>query len=395
MSMPGDWPALRYEQLPWERDPAAAGSRRAFRAAAGPHRAAIPEPISDRPIPMLGDVLALADDATNELTRFDAEVGAIAAPFSAILLRTESASSSEVEHITSSAKQIALAEIGEVGSENARLVVGNVRAMEAAIALSDSLDSEAVIEMHRALLEEQQPGITGCWRDQQVWIGGGGVSPHLASFVPPAERRVPALMDDVMRFARRTDLPVLVQIAIAHAQFETIHPFPDGNGRTGRALVQGMLRAGRITRTVTVPVSAGLLRDLPAYFGALTAFREGEVRPIVAAFAEASFAAVGNGRRLVTELQDARARWDTVATARADSSLHRLKTLLLRQPVITNRVAATELGVSPVAAQTGIDRLVAAGVLEQSGGGARNRRWAAPEVLTALDDFAARALRGR
>ena len=68
---------------------------------------------------------------------------------------------------------------------------------------------------------------------------------------------------------------------------------------------------------------------------------------------------------------------------------------LLRRPVITNRVAATELGVSPVAAQTGIDRLVAAGVLEQSGGGARNRRWAAPEVLTALDDFAARALRGR
>jgi Fic family protein len=395
MSLPGDWPALHYEQVPWERDPAASGSRRAFRAAAGPYRAAIPEPISDRPVPLLGEVLALADDATNELTRFDAEVGAIAAPFSAILLRTESASSSEVEHITSSAKQLALAEIGEAGSENARLVVGNVRAMEAAIALSDSLDSTAVIEMHRALLEAQQPSITGRWRDQQVWIGGGGVSPHLASFVPPVERRVPELMDDVMRFARRTDLPVLVQIAIAHAQFETIHPFPDGNGRTGRALVQGMLRAGRVTRTVTVPVSAGLLHDLPAYFAALTAFRQGEVRPIVAAFAEASFAAVGNGRRLVTELQDARARWDTVATARADSSLHRLKTLLLRQPVVTNRVAATELGVSAVAAQTGIDRLVAAGVLEQSGGGARNRRWAAPEVLAALDAFAARALRGR
>ncbi|WPO86778.1 Fic family protein [Herbiconiux sp. KACC 21604] len=336
----------------------------------------------------------MLDDATSELTRFDAEVGLVAAPFSAILLRTESASSSEVENITSSAKQLALAEIGESGSGNARLVVGNVRAMTAAIDLADRLDVDSVIRMHEALLEHHAPDIVGRWRDQQVWIGGGGLSPHRAAFVPPHAERVPELMGDLMSFSQRTDLPVLAQVAIAHAQFETIHPFPDGNGRTGRALVQGMLRAGRVTRTVTVPVSAGLLSDLPAYFGALTAYRDGDLMPLFEVFSEASFAAVRNGRRLVAELQDVRARWESVIAARVDSSVYRLMSDLLRRPVTTTRIAAAELGVSIVTAQNGIDRLVEAGVLEQAGGGQRYRRWAAPEVLQALDAFAARAARG-
>lgn len=393
--MPKDeeWPALLFETLPWERDGTAPVSRRAFRAAAGPYRAAIPALISNRVLGISSELLALADDATSELARFDAEVGTLAAPFSAILLRTESASSSEVENITSSAKQVALAEIDEASSGNARLVVGNVHAMEAAIALSDALDPDSVIEMHRALLEQHDPEITGRWRDQPVWIGGGSVSPHHAEFVPPAAGRVPELMDDVMQFARRIDIPVLAQTAIAHAQFETIHPFPDGNGRVGRALVQGMLRAGRVTRNVAVPVSAGLLHDLPGYFAALTSYRDGKPGPIIEAFAEASFAAVRNGRHLVDDLQTARRGWDSIVVARSDSSVHRLKTYLLRQPVINARAAAIELGVSEVAAQTGIDRLVEVGVLEQAGGGRRNRRWAAPEVLAALDAFGARALR--
>jgi Fic family protein len=251
-----------------------------------------------------------------------------------------------------------------------------------------------VIEMQRELLESSAPSFTGRWREQQVWIGGGGLSPHAAAFVPPVASRVPALMDDVMAFARRTDLPVLIQTAIAHAQFETIHPFPDGNGRTGRALVQGMLRAGRITRHVTVPVSAGLLNDLPGYFAALTAYRDGQVAPIVEAFAEASFAAVRNGRALVTHLTAIGEKWQSSIEARRDSSAHRLAAVLFRQPVITAAIAAEGLGVSVMAAQTSIDRLVAAGVLAQAGGGQRYRLWQANEVLDALDAFGARAKRG-
>ncbi|MCJ1705837.1 MULTISPECIES: Fic family protein [unclassified Rathayibacter] len=370
-------------------------SRRLLRAAPGPYRAAVPPFVADLDVSLPSDLLAVSEDASRELTRFDAQVGTLTAPFASILLRTESASSSEVEQLTASAKQVALAELGDSSSTNAQLVVRNVAAMEAAIALSDELDTDAVLTMHRVLLESTAPDIAGHWRDQQVWIGGGGVSPHGAVFVPPHRERVPALMLDVMEFARRVDVPVLAQVAIAHAQFETVHPFPDGNGRTGRALVQGMLRAAGVTENVTVPVSAGLLGDMKRYFDALTAYRSGHVRPIIETLADAAFAAVQNGRRLAADIAAIGARWDAGIRARSDSSVHALRQLLLRQPVVTIALVTAELGVSFPTAEASVQKLVEAGVLTQSRAGRRNRSFEAVEVLAALDDFAARARRPR
>jgi Fic family protein len=361
----------------------------------GPYDAAVPPLIADLTGDLPADLITAAEDAGRELTRFDADVGTLAAPFSAILLRTESASSSEVEHLTSSAKQVALAEIGASSSPNARLVVGNVAAMEAAIALADDLDPAAILTMHRALLEKSDPDIVGRWRDEQVWIGGGSVSPHRAAFIPPHHDRVPALMEDVMQFARRDDLPVIVQIAIAHAQFETIHPFPDGNGRTGRALVQGMLRATGVTKNVTVPVSAGLLGDTAGYFSALDAYRAGDIRPIIETMSDAAFSAIANGRTLERAITEVSARWQSTVRARSDSSARRLLQLLLRQPVVTTGIVARELQVSGPAAQAAVDRLTESGVLSQSSTGRRNRQWQATEILQALDAFGARARRQR
>jgi len=388
------WPALGMEEHPWAAsvDPGTTSRRHALRAR-GPYRAAVPAEIAARTPEMPAETAAAAEDASNEIVRFDAEVGAIAAPFSAILLRSESASSSEIENLTSGARAIALAEVSTRESPNARLIVSNVRAMEAAIALSDDLDTGMIIEMQRVLLEASHAEVTRGFRGEQVWIGGAGNSPHGADYIAPHADRVGALMDDVMRFARRTDLPVLQQVAIAHAQFETIHPFSDGNGRTGRALVQAMMRRHGLTRHVTVPVSAGLLSDTQRYFAALDAYRSGDLVPIVEAFAEAAFAAVGNGRELVADLTAVSARWNTVTSARAGSAGRRLLDVLQRQPVVNTGAVALALGLAPVNAQAGIDRLVADGILRQIGSASRNRYWEAPDVLDALDAFAARAKR--
>src|ERR1700712_2801977 len=134
------------------------------------------------------------------------------------------------------------------------------------------------------------PEIAGRWRAEQVWIGGDSFGPHGAAFIPPHHDHVPAPMADLVEFTRAADLPLLSQAALAHAQFETIHPFPDGNGRTGRALIHAMLRSHGLTRNVTVPVSAGLLTDTVGYFEALTAYRSGEPAEIVEKLANASFA---------------------------------------------------------------------------------------------------------
>ncbi len=263
--------------------PAGLGSRTLRRRHAGSYEAAVVPAIARLDVALPTAALALADEASSEIARFDAEMGAEIAPFGAILLRSESSSSSKIENLTSGARAIALAELGNDDKQNASEIVANVHAMQAAIDLADRLDTHAVLAMHAALMQRHHPEAAGHWRREQVWIGGGNFGPHGATFVPPHHERVPAAMADLMRFVQRDDLPVLAHAALAHAQFETIHPFADGNGRTGRALVHSMLRAKALTRNVTVPVSAGLLTDTDAYFAALTSYRRGDPARIVVA----------------------------------------------------------------------------------------------------------------
>lgn len=351
--------------------------------------AVVPE-ISDlTPTPSRA-VAAAAEEATAAIRAFDADSGHDVAPFAAVLLRSESASSSQIENITSGAKQIALAEIHEESRANAALVVSNADAMRAALELADEISPESILAMHRALLGSSAPDIAGRWRDDAVWIGGNGYSPHGASFVAPAAGRVGPAIADLVRFAGRNDLPALTQAAIAHAQFETVHPFPDGNGRTGRALVHSMLRRRAVTRAVTVPVSAGLLTDTERYFAALTAYRAGDVDPIVETLAEAAMASVANGRMLVTDLRRLRQQWTDMLTARSDSSVWRVLDLLLRQPVVSTAVVMEAVAVNHTNATRAIDRLLTAGILTEVGGRRRSLLWQSTEVLHALDAFASR-----
>lgn len=386
------WPAIGSETRDWapriSPDLVSATVRRRH---AGPYRAAVVPHIADRAPALPPAVAAIAEEAAWEIARFDGELGAEVAPFASVLLRSESAASSQIENLTSGARAIALAELGSTDKQNATEIVGNVAAMSAAIELAERLDEAAVLTMHAALVGKTEPGMAGRWRTEQVWIGGDSFGPHGAAFVPPHHVHVPSLMADLIAFAGRADLPLLSQAAVAHAQFETIHPFPDGNGRTGRALIHSMLRGHGLTRSVTVPVSAGLLVDTGAYFDALTAYRSGDVAAIVARLAEASFAAVVNGRQLVGELRGIRRGWDDKITARRGAMAWALSDLLIRQPVVDASVVAAHLGVSPQNALRAIAPLAEVGVLDEFTGFRRNRMWQSREVLQALDAFAARA----
>jgi Fic family protein len=268
--------------------------------------------------------------------------------------------------------------------------------MTAAISLADHLDAEAILAMHRALMIAKEPEIAGRWRDEQVWIGGGNLSPHGADFVPPHHSRLGPGIADLVTFLGRDDLPVLIHAATAHAHFETLHPFPDGNGRTGRALVHAVLRNKRLVRNVTVPVSAGLLVDIDSYFAALGSYREGDLEPIVAAFAQAAFSSVDNGRILVSDLRALRDDWAERITARSDSAAWKVCDLLLRHPVINAPLAARELGIPVRNVYRALGPLESAAAIVEFTDQRRGRAWRAVEVLDALDAFAARAgRRGR
>jgi Fic family protein len=388
------WPHLAYERLAWVSSDSHGGSRRQQLAARGLYEAAVVEPIAGivhEEIPLPRDTRAIVAEATAEIARFDAEMGLEIAPFASILLRTESTASSKIENLTASARSIALAELGDISKRNASLVVSNVRAMQAAIDLAEHLDEAAILAMHSALLGESAPDMVGGWRTEQVWIGGSDYSPHGALFTPPHQDRVPAAMDDLVAFLGREDVEPLVQAAIAHAQFETIHPFPDGNGRVGRAIVHSLLRSKRVTRNVTVPVSAGLLTNVDSYFDALTEYRRGRPEPIVRLMAEASFSSIANGRELVSDLRSVRERWGDQIQARSDAAAWRVADVLIVQPVVDSPAVQERLGVPAMSANRAIDRLVRDGVLKEVTGRRRNRLYEAKEVLVALEGFAARA----
>lgn len=365
----------------------------------------MPVAIAESKLQVDAALQAEAEDAVREITRFDSEVTAIAerraaregegaatelAPLASVLLRTESASSSEIEGVTAGARALAMAAIAGKAGPNAQLVTANVTAMQRAVELADDISVDTILAAHQALLDGHAHAAPGRLRDQQVWIGSNALSPHTASFVPPHHTRAPAALGDLITFIRRVDLPVLAQVAVAHAQFETIHPFNDGNGRIGRTLVHAMLRHSGVTRTLTVPVSAGLLTDTSAYFQALTDYREGYVETIIRQFINASFRAIGNGRILIDDLEQVYEGWSESLASRRGSAARRLLPHLLNQPAVNIAYVETATGVALSAAQRAVEQLEEAGILRRAGGGQRNRVWIAQDVIDALDAFAER-----
>lgn len=394
--------AVTYEEHTWVAPDDGMTSRRQRTAGTGTYRSAILPTIADVDLRLPGELAADAEEAAAALARFDAYTAATLGrdtqtlgPMSAVLLRTESASSSEIENITVGVRQLALAELDESRSVNARTVVGNVHAMEAALVLAGRLDTDAILGMHRALLSNQRgwEEHAGRIREQLVWIGTR--SPVTAQFVAPQHHLVPDALKDLVAFMARDDLPVLAQVAIAHAQFETIHPFVDGNGRTGRALVAGLLRGKAVLRDTIAPVSAGLLRDQEAYFSALTAYRDGDVGPIVARFAEASRYAASTGTRLVDSLLDQlhQAR-DRLVGVRPQSRAWSVLPHLISNPVVNSRLLKQRLGMNDVAAQRALATLTDRGVLREGTGQARNRVWIHDGIVDVLEDYAAAIRRG-
>jgi len=217
----------------------------------------------------------------------------------------------------------------------------------------------------------------------------------LAQFVPPHHNRVNQLMQDLVTFMQRTDISPFMQGALAHAQFETIHPFPDGNGRTGRALIHSLFVANGLITSVCIPFSAGLLSQTDRYFTALTHYRNGNPEPIVKQLAIATIEALTNARKLAVNIKKTRDLWAESVKVRKDSTAKKLLTLLIGQPAVTNKTVEEAFDVAPANARTGIQTLVDAGVLQQAKSGKRNRIWIAKDIINELDAFAARSQKRR
>jgi Fic family protein len=375
----------------WEANPVVYAPPRFRRACA--YDAFVPDPISGIHLRLPGAVAGVVSEAERSIADLNRAAGAELAPLARLLLRTESIASSKVEGLQLDARSLARAEANQetgrrIGGDAVQ-ILANIDAMQLSIERAADLEQvrpDDILDIHRVLLERASNSqIAGRLRDRQNWIGGNDHNPCDAAFVPPPHPEVGRLLDDLCAFMGEIDLPPLVQAAIVHAQFETIHPFEDGNGRTGRALVQVVLRRRGLTPSFVPPISVVLARDKDRYIRGLTRFREDEVaewiETFAAAAAEAALLAADYAGR-VADLQERwRARLREGTRPRADAAAWSLIDALPAHPVVTVPVAVAATGRTKAAVGNAIEQLERDGILTRLTESQRNRAWEAEGLL--------------
>ncbi|MHA3722680.1 Fic family protein [Leucobacter sp. HY1910] len=343
----------------------------------GSYRAYIPDLLGSEGPQVSVHAMSRIADAQSAVTRADGMVGESGLYLNHLLLRSESISSSYIEGHVISARRLALADALGRGKPNALAVIHNLRATEYAIdVMSQKWDFDA---SDLVLLQQTiAPQLTAGFRAEQNWIGGTGHSPLTATFVPPPEEHVARLIDDLLLYINRSEHPPLLKAAVAHAQFETIHPFVDGNGRTGRALIHAILKRDGVTENALLPISTVFSTDQDGYIAGLTSFRSEpqNLGEWVVGFADAATRAAQNVVQLkerATALDDLLAarfrRWreqqGLPGEPRQGSTASRLLKSLMSAPVLTVGAVQEKFSVSQTAAERALGELADAGVLSR------------------------------
>ncbi len=353
----------------------------------------VPNPIADWDPPLTGGVAGIIAEADRAVAELNTDAGSFAGleALARQLLRQESVASSRIEGLVIGQRRLASAAYKHGGHDDLAVqIVGNVSAMEQAIELAsrpEPFTREDVIAIHRTLLEATRDRhLAGVVRQEQNWIGGS--SPLSAAFLPPPQEFVDGLLDDLVRFVARDDLPATLQAAIAHAQFETIHPFADGNGRAGRCLVHVVLRRRGLAPDVVPPISFVLATYSDRYVDGLTEWRFGRPTEWFLFFAGTTITAVREARSLGDRIGALRAGWlRRLGNPRKDASARVVLERLPGEPIVTVARVMELANVSRPAAGNAVTQLEAAGVLTPLNERKWGRIWEAREVFDLLDDF--------
>lgn len=385
-----DWPAHRRESRTW--NPRHRQGSRADRTL--DHiEVSIPPQIGALTYETSGSVARAHEAAIIAVARLEAGFGDHLAPLADFLLRSESVASSKIEHIDAGWRAFGRALAGAKASDEAKSQLAAVKALVAMVdaAGSGPIALSTLLDAHRLLMAPDYYAArdAGALRDVQNWIGGSDYTPINALYVPPPPDLVPDLMDDLFAFANRTDLPILAQAAIAHAQFESIHPFSDGNGRIGRALMSAILRRRGLTHRITVPFASVMLADTSRYFARLTGYRDGRADDFVEYVATAAILSSEAAQDSARNLAQLPEQWGQVVKPRANSADATLLAHLLDTPIFNADTAERITGTTDVNVYRALNRLTEAGILEILSDSKRNRVWAATDVLAELDALSA------
>lgn len=371
----------------------------------GAYHPYIPDEIRDFEL-MMGPSCAAAVTRASEALRTLQDAGSLTdtEPLARMLLRAEAMSSSRIEGLEIPAgKLLEHEELDRLGVERRldsteALVLGNLHALVdglAAVKPGHTFSIEGICEINRDLLAGTRiADVGGALRTTQNWIGGNRVNPVGAAYVPPVPELVPNLMADLVAFLNTTELPAVAAAAVAHAQLETIHPFADGNGRTGRALVHMVLKAKDLARATVPPVSLVLATDRERYIANLAAYRtDGEANRIEAVnnwveyFANATTLACERATSFEAKLAQIRDGWLTRTSFRADSAGRLLIDMLPGTPALSIKTAQELIGRSYPATRSAVLALEEAGILHQNSKNRKSGIYVAHEIVEAFNAY--------
>lgn len=381
-----DWPAHGHEVRPWHSTVRGPRDDRMFREVV----TSLPPMIENLTYSPPASVQALMERATVDIATLDARHGDRLAAFGTFLVRTEAVSSSRIERHNATLDDLAKATLGLRTTDDARLTIAAADAVHSMVTTAGetgAIELADILAAHRRLLRDdpRDGRDAGTLRTVQNWIGGSDYSPRGAVHVPPPPETVDAAMQDLIRFMARDDLPALVQAGIAHAQFESIHPFTDGNGRIGRALINAILRRRGITRRLVVPIASALVADVDLYFRRVNAYRDGHAGQFVAYLADCTRRAATAANDSATALSDLPDLWASEIRPRSGSAVAQILAMLMETPAIDAELVMARTQVSSTAAYNAIERLVEAGILHEITRSKRDRAWAAGDVLAEID----------
>lgn len=354
------------------------------------YRAFIPAALPpDPPVRVGGKLQEMLSRADRALGRLDGSIQTLPNPdlFVFMYVRKEAVLSSQIEGTQSSLQDLLAAEARILSPDLPRdvdEVINYVHAMNFGLSRLDSLPISVRLfrEIHAKLMQGVRGSrlTPGELRTSQNWVGPAGCTLNEAAFVPPPPPEVPQALGDLERFLHRdTDLPLLVKIGLAHAQFETIHPFLDGNGRVGRLLITFLLCQREVLGKPVLYLSYYFKRNRQRYYELLQSVRdtgdwEGWLEFFLRGVTEVSNQATETARRILV-LREGDREKITHRFGRASGNAHKVLEELYRHPIVSVANVRKITGTSNPAANELVRKFVEQGILVEITGQKRNRRF--------------------
>ena len=367
------------------------------------YRAFIPAPLPpEPPLELGGELPNLLSTADRALGRLDGSVLTLPNPdlFVFMYVRKEAVLSSQIEGTQSSLQDLLTAE-AQLFDQNLPRdvdeVINYVRAMNHG--LSRLAELPVSVRLIREIHTELMHGVRGSrlqpgeLRASQNWIGPAGCTLTTATFVPPPPHVVPDVLGELEAFLHREDgLPPLIKIALAHVQFETIHPFLDGNGRVGRLLITFLLTEWGVLHKPVLYLSHFFRQHRQAYYEHLQSVRDrGDWEAWLAFFLRGVIAVAGEAADTARRIQLLREQHRSAITeqlGRAAGNGHRVLESLFDRPIVAVTDIQQMTGTTYAAANNLVSRLVTIGVLSEMTGYARNRRFRYAPYIELFSDLA-------